>query len=168
MHEEDDYFEDGENWISKSQRKREAHALQDLGEKIIKLSQADFEKIPMEEDLRDAINAARNMKKHGALKRQIQYIGKLMRKIEAEPIQAAYEAVTNHYRHDVKQFHHLENWRDRLLFEGDKALGDLLEEYPHADRQHLRQLIRNAKKESQQNKPPRSARELFQYLKTLP
>ncbi|MCW9024139.1 MAG: ribosome-associated protein [Gammaproteobacteria bacterium] len=166
MH-DDDEFESDEILISKSQLKREAHALQELGEKLVKLSLADFEKVPMDDSLRDAITAARGMKKNGALKRQLQFIGKLMRKIDATPIQAAYDSVTNHYRDDVKQFHQLENWRDRLITEGDKALGDLLEEFPDVDRQHLRQLIRSASKESAQNKPPRSARELFQYLKTL-
>ena len=107
------------------------------------------------------------MKKHGALKRQTQFIGKLLRKIDAEPIQSAYDSVTNHYREDVKQFHKLEEWRDRLLDEGDKALAELVDEFPEADRQHLRQMIRNVQNEKLKNKAPRTARELFQYLKQL-
>ena len=160
-------FDDEEEIISKSQLKREAHALQELGEKIIKLKQSDFDKILLPDDLRAAISAARNIKKHGALKRQTQFIGKLLRKIDAEPIQSAYDSVTNHYREDVKQFHKLEEWRDRLLDEGDKALAELVEEYPEADRQHLRQMIRNVQNEKLKNKAPRTARELFQYLKQL-
>ena len=162
-----DEFDDEEEIISKSQLKREAHALQELGEKLIKLKQSDFNKITLEDGLRDAITAARSMKKYGAIKRQTQFIGKLLRKMDAEPIQRAYESVTNHYREDVKQFHKLEEWRDRLLDEGDKALSELINEYPEADRQHLRQMIRNAQKEKTTNKAPRAARELFQYLKSL-
>ena len=161
-----DNFDD-EEWVSKSQRKRECHALQDLGEALVQLEASALAKIPLEDDLRNAITAARKMKQRGALKRQLQFIGKLMRGIDAEPIRDAYNAVTNHYREDINQLHQLEEWRDRLLAEGDKVLGELLEAFPDADRQHIRQLIRVANKEKAGNKPPKSARELFQYLKSL-
>ena len=156
-----------EHLISKSQLKREAHALLELGKKLVQLDKASLEKIPLPDNLLDAINNAKKIRQHGALKRQMQFIGKLMRKTDAEPIQAAYEAATNHYRADTRQLHMLENWRDRLLAEGDSALGELLKQFPDADRQHLRQLMRSAKKERELNKPPRAARELFQYLKSL-
>ncbi|MGD8484965.1 MAG: ribosome biogenesis factor YjgA [Thioalkalispiraceae bacterium] len=87
--------------------------------------------------------------------------------MDDEPIRAAYEKATNPYREDIKLLHKLENWRDRLLAEGDEALGDLVNELPQVDRQHLRQLIRQAKKERLNNKPPKSSREIFQYLKQL-
>jgi ribosome-associated protein len=87
--------------------------------------------------------------------------------VDDEPIRAAYEKATNPYREDIKLLHKLENWRDRLLAEGDEALGDLVNELPQVDRQHLRQLIRQAKKERLNNKPPKSSREIFQYLKQL-
>ncbi len=156
-----------EHFISKSQLKREAHALLELGKKLVQLDGASLTKIPLPDNLLDAINNAKKIRQHGALKRQLQYIGKLMRKTDPEPIQAAYDTATNHYRTDTQQLHILENWRDRLLAEGDSALGELLNQYPHADRQHLRQLMRSAKKERELNKPPRAARELFQYLKGL-
>jgi len=154
-------------FVSKSQLKREAHALLDLGKKLVQLDNASLAKIPLPDNLLDAIHSAKKIRQHGALKRQLQFIGKLMRKTDAEPIQAAYEAATHHYRADTRQLHKIENWRDRLLGEGDHALGELLSEYPDADRQHLRQLMRSASKERERNKPPRAARELFQYLKSL-
>ena len=165
MDESDEFSE--EEIISKSQLKREASAAQQLGQDLLTLSQADVEAMDLPESLLHALNEARRIKKHGALKRQFQYIGKLMRKIDIEPIREEYTRLTNHYRQDVKEFHKLEQWRDRLLAEGDKALEELLNEAPNADRQHLRQLMRQAAKESKLNKPPKSAREIFKYLKTL-
>lgn len=159
--------DDDDNWISKSQVKREAHALQELGEAITKLDNALLEKIPLDEKIHDAVMAARKIKKGNALKRQLQYIGKLLRNVDVAPIQAAYDKIINPYREDTKLFHKLENWRDRLIAEGDKALGDLIAEAPQVDRQHLRQLIRQANKEKEKNKPPKSSREIFQYLKQL-
>ena len=156
-----------EEWVSKSQLKRDAHALLELGKKLVQLDKGLLAKIPLPDNLLEAINSARKIRQHGALKRQLQYIGKLMRKTDAEPIQAAYEAVTSHIHADTRQLHKIENWRDRLLGDGDQALGELLDHYPHADRQHLRQLMRSAKKEQERSKPPRAARELFQYLKAL-
>jgi len=163
--ENDESFD--EEVISKSQRKRDATAAQDLGKNILSLSQDAQNSIALPENLEKALNDARRIKKNSALKRQLQYIGKLMRAIDLEPIQVQYLKLTNHYDQDVKKFHHLEKWRDRLLAEGDKALEDLLNENPNADRQHLRQLVRQSAKESKMNKPPKSAREIFKYLKTL-
>jgi len=156
-----------EEIISKSQRKRDATAAQDLGKNILSLSQDAQDSIALPESLEKALNDARRIKKNSALKRQLQYIGKLMRSIDLEPIQAQYLKLTNHYDKDIKKLHHLEKWRDRLLAEGDKALEDLLNENPNADRQHLRQLVRQSAKESKLNKAPKSAREIFKYLKTL-
>ena len=107
------------------------------------------------------------IKKNSALKRQLQYIGKLMRNIDVEPIYEQHLQLTNHYDKDIKVLHHLEKWRDRLLAEGDKALEVLLNEKPNADRQHLRQLVRQSAKETKLKKPPKSAREIFKYLKVL-
>ncbi len=161
------YDDNDEEWISKSQRKRECHQLQDLGSKLVNLPQADLDNIPLGDDLRQAIHEAKRIKQRGALKRQLQFIGKLMRNSDAEAIRAAYQRVTNPFQEDIKQFHQLEQWRERLLRDGDDALESLLQEYPQADRQHIRQLIRSADKEKKANKPPKAARELFQYLKSL-
>ena len=153
--------------ISKSQRKREAHALQALGESLVKLNKSALAQIPLSDGLRHAIEAAQHLHQHGALKRQLQYIGKLMRQCDVEPIRTAYEKVTNSFREDVEQHHELEQWRDRLLSDGDAAMEQLLAEYPGVDRQHLRQLIRTAQMETAKAKPPKAARELFRYLREL-
>jgi len=156
-----------EELISKSQRKRDATAAQQLGKDLLTLSAEAQKTIDLPENLNKALDDARRIKTNSALKRQLQYIGKLMRHIELEPIREQYYRLTNHYAKDIKTFHRLEEWRDRLLAEGDKALEDLLNEAPNADRQHIRQLIRQSAKETKLNKPPKSAREIFKYLKTL-
>lgn len=153
--------------VSKSQRKREAHALQALGESLVKLNKSALDQIPLPDDLRHAIGEAQRLHQHGALKRQLQYIGKLMRQCDVEPIRNAYEKVTNSYREDVEQHHKLEQWRNRLLAEGDQALEQLLDEHAEVDRQHLRQLIRKANQEAARGKPPKAARELFRYLRQI-
>lgn len=161
----DDPFDEAP--VSKSQRKREAHALQALGESLVKLNKSALAQIPLPDDLRNAIDEARRLHQHGALKRQLQYIGKLMRQCDVEPIRTAFKKVTNSFREDVEQHHELEQWRDRLLSDGDPALEKLLTEYPEVDRQHLRQLIRTAQKETASGKPPKAARELFRYLREV-
>lgn len=153
--------------ISKSQLKRESEALQALGEALVELPASKLAKIPMPGNLADAVAEARRIKAHGGRKRQLQYIGKLMRNIDAEPIQQAMEALSTEQARDNARFHRLEQWRDRLISEGDGALGELLEAYPQADRQHLRQLIRNAQREQAKGQAPKTARELFRYLREL-
>lgn len=152
---------------SKSQRKREMLALQYLGEKLVALPAEQFTKIHLPEDLQDAVLIARKIHQHGARKRQLQYIGKLMRTVDAEPIQQQIDTLQGNSQQAAQELHRIENWRDRLLAEGDHVLAKLLGEYPHADRQYLRQLMRNAKKETLENKPPKSARSLFRYLREL-
>ncbi len=151
--------------ISKSQLKRESHALTDLGKELVELPQNKLDKIPLDDTLLDAINLARRIRERGGRKRQIQFIGKLLRKTDAEPIIAAMEQLKNEHLKENARLHKLEQWRDRLIEEGDTALGELLTEHPDADRQQLRQLLRNAQREQKQNKPPKSARELFKYLR---
>lgn len=164
-----DEFDDDEEiiFVSKSQLKRESHALQDLGEELVGLPASRLAKIPMPEELADAVELARRITARGGRKRQLQYIGKVMRKIDVEPIEQAMAALHNDAARETARLHKLEQWRDRLLEEGDHALSELLDDYPQADRQHLRQLLRNAQREKQQNKPPKSARELFRYLREL-
>jgi ribosome-associated protein len=164
-----DFEDDDEEiiYVSKSQLKRESHALQELGEELVELSASKLAKIPLPDELAEAIDLARKIKQRGGRKRQLQYIGKLMRKIDAEPIQQAMDALKNDSAKETARQHKLEQWRDRLVAEGDKALAELLDELPDADRQHLRQLVRNAQREAKQNKPPKSAREIFRYLRDL-
>jgi len=156
-----------EHYISKSQAKRDVEALQKLGSKLVKLSKSSLDKFELDERLRDAILFAQTIRSHSAHRRQMQLIGKLMRHVDADAILNQYERYQNQIKDNNTQFHGLENWRDRLLSEGDPAINELLNNYPDFDRTRLRQLLRNAKKESENNKPPKSARQLFQYLKEV-
>jgi len=152
---------------SKSQLKREMLALQNLGEELVKLPKEQFEKITLPEELHDAIVAARNIRQHGAHKRQLQYIGKLMRDLDPEPVQDQLETIKGQSAQAVHTLHTVENWRDRLLKDGDPILEELVDLYPQTDRQHIRQLLRNAHKEIKANKAPKSTRTLFRYLREI-
>lgn len=156
---------DDEHYISKSQAKRDVEEMQKLGGKLVKLSHKTLQKFNLDERLLDAILLAQTIHSNSAGRRQIQLIGKLMRHADIEAIRLQYESYQNQAVEANAHFHKLETWRDRLLIEGDSAINELLKQYPELDRSRLRQLLRNAKKDSEQNKPPRSARELFQYLK---
>lgn len=169
MHPSDDARHDpDEEWVSKSQLKRESQALQTLGEQLVQLSKEQLAQIPLEDSLLDAIALAQRVrKKHEAYRRQLQYIGKLMRHLDAEPIEQALQQLMAPHQQANAEFHQLEQWRDRILTEGDSAINDVLQAFPDADRQRLRQLARQAKKEQSQDKPPKAARELFKYLREL-
>lgn len=166
MYHDDDTAQD-EQAKSKSQLKREMHALQELGEQLVALPADQFKKIQLADELQEAILDARRIHQHGARKRQLQYIGKLMRNLDAEPIQQQLATLQGQSHQAAQALHRIERWRDELLQEGDAALAKLLAQYPQADRQYLRQLLRNAKKEYLENKPPKSARSLFRYLREL-
>jgi len=153
--------------ISKSQLKRESHALTDLGKELVELPQSKLDTIPLDDQLKEAVALARRITERGGRKRQLQYLGKLLRNSDAEPIIAAMETLRTAHLQENARLHRLEQWRDRLLEEGDSALGELLDQHPTVDRQHLRQLLRNAQNERKQNKPPKAARELFRYLREL-
>jgi ribosome-associated protein len=165
-HETEDEQEHNER-PSKSQLKREAEALQQLGEELVELPPARLEKFPLPEHLHKAIRECQQIRQRGGRKRQLQYIGRLMRELDAEPIREAMARLHNRHAEDNAHFHRLEKWRDRLLSEGDAAVEELLQEQPEADRQQLRQLIRNSQREQAAGKPPRSARALFRYLREL-
>jgi ribosome-associated protein len=168
MNDENELYDDDEEVIiSKSQLKRESNALQEMGEELVALPASKLARIPMPDELAEAVALARKIKARGGLKRQLQYIGKIMRSIDAEPIEQALNELKNAAGKEAAKFHRLEQWRDRLIGEGDAVMGELLEEFPHADRQHLRQLIRNAQAEAAKGKPPKSAREIFRYLREL-
>lgn len=152
---------------SRSQLKRDAEALQDLGTTLVELPQAKLDRIELPDKLREAIDLARRITAHGGKRRQLQFIGKLMRSFDAEPIRAQLEAFQQADRRAAQRFQLIETLRDRLLNEGDAALGMILERYPHADRQHLRQLIRQSQQERDKNKPPAAARVIFKYLREL-
>lgn len=163
----DDLNEQEEEFISRSQIKREAEALQKLGERIIGLRPDQIEKLPIGETLLDAILEAKRLTSRNALRRQQQYIGKLMRHEDGDAIQQAMDRFDVTKEAHNKIFHKLEKWRDRLISNDDGMLDVIISEYPHTDIQHLRQLVRNAQKEASQNKPPAAARKLFKYLREL-
>jgi ribosome-associated protein len=160
------YDDEDDGIISKSQIKREAEAAQVVGERLITLRQEQLEQLDLPEKLYEAVILAKRLDSNGAIRRQKQYIGKIMRTIELEPIQAQLDDWDGRNRADNAKFHQLERWRERLLVD-DNALGDLMKTYPELDMQHTRTLIRNARKEQAASKPPKSSRELFQYLRTL-
>ena len=153
-------------WVSKSEIKRDAEDLKQLGEKLVNLTKANLTKVPLDDSLKNAIELAQRLQKE-ARRRQLQYIGKLLRSIDAEPIREALEKIENKHNQQQAMLHKLEILRDELVAKGDAALTDLLNEYPSADRQQLRNLIRAAQKEKEQNKPSKAYREIYQILKTL-
>ena len=164
---EHDEAHDGERPKSKSQLKREMHALQELGEELVRLSPEQFEKFDLPEALHDAVVEARRINSRGALKRQLQYVGRMMRNVDPAPIRERLDALRGQSRQAAAQLHRIERWRERLLEEGDHVLEELVAVHPEVDRQYLRQLMRNARKEKLANKAPRSARLLFRYLREL-
>ena len=153
-------------WVSKSEIKRDAEALKDLGAEMVDLGKNALDRIPLDEDLRAAIELAQKIKKEGR-RRQLQLIGKMLRARDIEPIQTALDKLKNRHNQQVSLFHKLEALRDRLVEEGDDVIPSILDLYPAADRQQLRSLVRNAQKEKAANKPPKAYRQIFQYLREL-
>ncbi|TAN47403.1 MAG: DUF615 domain-containing protein [Methylococcaceae bacterium] len=164
MHEPEDEYEE-QAYISKSQLKRDAQALQELAAELAKLSREQLDKLSLADSLREALGAALTITQHGARKRQLKYIAGLLGREEVAPIRDGLARLQHKSRQATQALHHIEQWRDRLLSEGDAALEPLLVQYPDADCQVLRQLIRNARREQAAAKPPKSARLLFQTLK---
>lgn len=153
-------------WVSKTEMKHDMDALQKLGEELVDIKPQALEKFPLPDDLREAIADAQRFKNE-ARRRQLQYIGKLMRNIDPEPIQAALDKYRNKHSQSTAQLHKLEQLRDRLIAEGDSVINEIVEQYPAADRQKLRQLYLQANREKKANKPPKAFREIFQLLKQL-
>jgi len=150
--------------VSKTKRKQEMTELQTLGAKLVELPESQIAELPMEDNLRQAMLEAKRIKSHEAKRRQMQYIGKLMRKIDPAPLRERLEAIVGHSARAAAQHRRLEGWRARLLAD-DEALTAFAAEHPAADIQALRTLIRNTRKEQKEAKPPRSYRELFRLIK---
>ncbi|HEY9100164.1 MAG TPA: ribosome biogenesis factor YjgA [Thiobacillus sp.] len=151
---------------SKSQIKREVEALQDLGEMLVKLPDAQFKRIDLPENLRIAVAACRKITQNGALRRQKQYIGKLMRGIDPAPIQAQLDMFNGVSAAEIAKMHQAERWRDKLIADNE-ALTLFLNGHPETDATHLRQLIRNARDEAARNKPPKAFREIFRVVREV-
>lgn len=161
---EDDLADDMPEAPSKTRRKQEMHALQDIGKELVGLNKDRLAQINLPDNLRDAVIEAKRLHRHEALRRQMQYIGKLMRTVDAAPIQAKLDEWNNITRTQAAKFHLVEHWRDRLLGE-PHALEEFTAEFAHADIQQIRTLVRNAHKEAAAAKPPKSSRALFKLLR---
>ena len=151
---------------SKSQRKRESTALQDMGAELVALSRDQLKKIDLPDNLLLAVRDCQRFTSHGAISRQMQYIGKLMRGIDPAPIQAVLDEINGVSAAANARQHALERLRVRLL-EDEAVLGEIARDYPGTDITQLRQLRRNALKEQEHAKPPRAFREIFRVLREL-
>ncbi|MGH8758738.1 MAG: ribosome biogenesis factor YjgA, partial [Burkholderiales bacterium] len=152
--------------ISKTQRKREMQALQDLGEELVALGTDKLAELDLPTRLLDAVLEAKRISKFGGLRRQMQYVGRLMRESDADAIRSQLDVGKGTSVAETARLHAIERWRTRLI--GDHlALGELLDQYPRADAQRLRTLIRNIKREAEAKNPPRSFRELFHELREI-
>ena len=158
-----------EEFESRTDIKKAAQAVTDLGEQLSEMTETEIKKLQLPKDLADAILLLKRMDRGPALKRQKLYIGKYLRQDEQLLIEIKEKLAEIEVKKKQQNahFHKLEKWRDRLVEEGDAALVEFLEFYPQADRQSLRQWIRNAQKEQKDSKPPKSSREIFKYLKGL-
>ena len=151
---------------SKSQLKREAESQQAIGKKLVELPKEKLAKLDLPETLLEAIGEAKRITANGAIRRQMQFIGRLMRDIDVAPIIDQLARWEGKHNEENARFHALERWRERLL-KDTQAVSDFLNTYPATDSQQLRTLIRNAQKEAAANKPPKSSRELFQLIRQI-
>jgi ribosome-associated protein len=157
-----------EDEISKSQIKRDAEALKLIGRELVELNKKQLAQIPASESLFHAISVAHKISgKHEALRRQIQYIGKVLRTEDIEVIQTALDKLNNKHQQLTHATQKLELLRDQLIELGHNKVEELLAEYPQLDRQKLRQLVRQANKEKKLEKPAKAAKDLFVYLKPV-
>ncbi|MCB1909479.1 MAG: DUF615 domain-containing protein [Rhodocyclaceae bacterium] len=150
--------------VSKTRRKKEMLELQALGEALVALGSERLQRVAMPEPLRDAVLDAQRIRQHGARRRQLQYIGRLMRDVDAEPIRQALDELAGRSQEQVARQHRLEDLRERLLAD-ESVLRQVARQWPHADLQQLRVLRRNALKEQQSGKAPKAYRQLFRLLR---
>jgi len=162
-----DSGETEEQRLSKSARKREAASLQELGVKLSALPDQEIKALDLPDNLFVALRDLRRLPSHGAQVRQRQYIGKLMRNIDPEPVLAKLAERKRRHDLEIRYFQQIERWRDRLLSEPSAAVNELLQEYPHADRTALLKLLEKAERERLEQRSPAGARELFAFLRQL-
>lgn len=162
----DDLEQDQDQAVSKSEVKRQMTALQKLGEELVALPASKLDQLDLPEILRDAVNQAKRITAHGGLRRQMQYIGRLMRITDAQPIADQLTAWRGDSTEVIVEFHRMENWRTRLLAD-DAVLTEFVNAYPQSDAQRLRTLIRNARREAEAGQAPKSSRALFKLIRAL-
>ena len=152
---------------SKTSLKKDSQRLQELGVELTKLKPAQLAGMPLSDELRDAIALAQQTYKNEALRRQLQFIGKLMRKSDHEAIAAAFTGITEHQNRDARLLKVIERWRDDLIAGDQRQLEAFINQFPQCDRQQLRQLVKAAQEEQQHAKPPAHARKLFRFLRDI-
>ena len=150
--------------VSRTKKKQHVEELQKLGAALIALPSATLDALDLPAQLLAAVRDAQRFTSHGARRRQVQFIGKIMRKIDPEPVRTAVEAITNQSATVRARQKRLEQWRERLIAD-DAALTAFASEHTGTDLQAMRTLIRNARKEIAESKPPRAQRELFRVLR---
>jgi ribosome-associated protein len=152
---------------SKSQRKRDVEALQELGAKLVELSASQIKNIEMPDELRAALKEAHRLApRTEGMRRQLQFIGRIMRKVDPAPLQAALDKIAGLSAAENVRMHQRERLRDRLIAD-EKVIEEILAKFPQADIQYLRQQRRNAIREHELNKPPKAYREIFRILREL-
>jgi ribosome-associated protein len=156
-----------EEWVSKSQKKRDCDAMQRIGDKLLKLKPDELALINLPAELEDALNEAHRIHSNSALKRQRQYLGKIIRNCDSEKIEKQLNNVIHRNDTNTAQFKKIERWRDRLIDNDTQVLGEIIQQHPALDRQHIHNLVRQAAKEESANKPPAASRKLFKYLREL-
>jgi len=152
---------------SKTQKKKEAESLQKLGEQLVSLSAEQLKDIGLPAEIHDAVVFAKTIKSRRALRRQMQYIGMLMRNIDPAPVREALNHLEQGLYQRTTAFKETEMWRDELIAGNTVIIDEILKKCPAADRRQIVQLVKNAIKEKEENRPPQSSRALFRYLKKI-
>ena len=163
---QDEDFTEDTGRPSKTKQKEVMHELRDLGAELVELSVGQLKRIKLPENIFDAVRDCQKITAHGARRRQVAYLGKLMRGVDDEPIRAGLALLRGESSAETARLHRLERLRVRLL-EDEAVLAEIVAQWPGVDQQHLRTLRRNALKEKENNKPPKNFRAIFQVLQEL-
>ncbi len=158
---------DVSDFVSKTELKRLAQQATDIGKQLVGLDKATLNKLDLPVNVLENVVTTQSIKSNIARKRQLQYLGKQIRNSDMQHIQQQLARLQSQHRHDTAQFHKLEQWRDQLLQQNDTAINQFIDHYPQADRQHLRQLVRQSHQEAKKNAAPTAARKLFRYIKDI-
>ena len=150
--------------LSKTKKKEQMHALQKLGVELVELPRDRLASMRLPEELLAAVREAQRITAHEGRRRQMQFIGRLMREIDPAPIEERLAAWRGQSKAEIARQHLLERWRERLIAD-DAALTEFAQQHPGIDLQSLRNLIRNARKETAENRPPKSSREIFKIIR---
>jgi len=152
---------------SRTRKKKQAHELQQIGQTLTALTDAQLKQLELPVELNEAVIAARNMRGHEARRRQMQFIGSLMRSVDAEAITRAVESLTAMDRNEVRLFRQAEQWRDQLIQGEDQLIAKLIEQLPSIDCNRLTDLVRQARGDKLDSRTKAASRELFRYLRQL-